>query len=59
MTDPYPQIAALVIVGAVALLMTGTQLVSIARDTNTWVILRGMTRGRIDRIRRGMKTHRG
>lgn len=59
MTHPYPQIAALVIVGAIALLMTGAQLVSIARDTNTWVIVRGVTRGRIDRVRRGMKPHRG
>ncbi len=43
----------------IALLMTGAQLVSIARDTNTWVIVRGVTRGRIDRFLRGVRPHRG
>ena len=42
----------------VALLMIGGQVVSIVRDSDTWVIVRGMTRGRFDRIRRRIKPRR-
>ncbi len=59
MTDSAPQIAAFVLVAAVALLMIGAQLVSIVRDSDTWVIVRGMTRGGFDRIRRRIKPRRG
>ncbi len=34
-------------------------LISIARDADWWVITRGEARGRFDRIRRGVKPHRG
>lgn len=59
MTDSYSQLAALVLLGVIALLMTSAQLVSIARDTDAWVITRDTARGRFDRIRRGVKPHRG
>lgn len=59
MTDSSPQIAAIIVVAVVALLMIGAQLVSIVRDSDTWVVVRGMTRGRFDRIRRRMKPRRG
>ena len=59
MTDSYSQLAALVLLGGIALLMTSAQLVSIARDADWWVITRDAVRGRIDRIRRGVKPHRG
>lgn len=59
MTDSYPQLAALVLLGVIASLMTGAQLVSIARDTDTWLIVRDTARGRLDRIRRRVKPRRG
>ncbi len=59
MTDSYSQLAALLLLGVIALLMAGAQLVSIARDADWWVITRGEVRGRFDRIRRGVKPHRG
>lgn len=59
MTDSYPQLAALVLLGVIASLMTGAQLVSIARDTDTWLVMRDTARGRFDRFGRGVKSRRG
>ena len=59
MTESSPQVAAITVVAVVAVLMVGAQLVSIARDSDTWVIVRGMARGRFDRIRRRIKPRRG
>ena len=58
MADLYAQIAVLSLLGAAALLLIGRQLASIARDTNAWVIVRGMARGRYDRFRRALGVRR-
>lgn len=52
MTDPFPGVLALGVLVLLAVLVLGAQLVSIARDSDTWVIARGVTRGKVDRFRR-------
>lgn len=59
MSDSSPQIAGLAVIALIALLMVGAQLVSIVRDSDAWVIVRGVARGRFDRIRRRIKPRRG
>lgn len=59
MADPYAQIAVLSLLGAVALLLLGVHIASIARDTAAWVVVRGMARGRYDRFRRALGVRRG
>lgn len=59
MSDSSSQIAAITVVALVALVMVGAQLVSIVRDSDAWVIVRGVARGRFDRIRRRIKPRRG
>ncbi len=58
MADLYAQIAVLSLLVAVALLLTSVQLASIARDTDAWVIVRGVARGRYDRFRRALGVRR-
>lgn len=58
MADLYVHIAVLSLLVAVALLLLGVQIASIARDTDAWVIVRGVARGRYDRFRRALRVRR-
>lgn len=59
MPDYYAWIAALAFISACAALLIGSQLVSIMRDTDAWVIVRGVVRGRYDQLRRTVGARRG
>lgn len=58
MADLYVHIAVLSLLVAVALLLLGVHIASIARDTDAWVIVRGVARGRYDRFRRALGVRR-
>lgn len=56
---PLAEITTTVLLCLLAMAIILGTLVSVARDADWWVITRGEARGRIDRLRRGVKSHRG
>lgn len=60
MANLHPPLAALGGIVLFAAFMLGFQVFSIVRDTDTWLIARGMTRGKVSRFCRALrKFHRG
>ncbi len=52
MSDPLPSVIALGVLVLLAVLVLGAQLVPIVRDSDAWLIARGVTSGKVNRLRR-------
>lgn len=56
---PPPQLAAIIVLSLVALTTITVSSISAARDSDWWVIIRGVLRGRYERYLRPLASRRG